>query len=124
MARILCVDDELPVVNLTCVILEGAGHTVTTATSAREAVEKIQNHAYDAVLTGWHLGDATGGAVVEAAKRRDSSTPVVVVTAYLLPAFNVAEPFADIYLEKPVDPEELIIIVNELLKNAGIGAYG
>jgi CheY-like chemotaxis protein len=42
--------------------------------------------------------------------------PVVVVTAFIVNAYQAPEPEADLYLEKPVDPEELITILNELLK--------
>jgi DNA-binding response OmpR family regulator len=42
--------------------------------------------------------------------------PVVVVSGYVAEAFQAAEPLADLYLEKPVNPEELVTIVNELLK--------
>jgi two-component system response regulator HydG len=115
MARILCVDDEPHVVTLKCAILEQAGHTVTASTSAHDAIDKLQNGAYDAVVTDWRLGDADGRAVVEAAKRH-SSMPVVVVSGYVAEAFQAAEPLADLYLEKPVNPEELVTIVNELLK--------
>jgi DNA-binding response OmpR family regulator len=31
-------------------------------------------------------------------------------------AFQAPEPLADLYLEKPINPEELVTIVNELLK--------
>src|SRR5216684_6833987 len=116
MAKILCIDDEIPVVTLKCAILEGAGHIVTAAISARDAIEKLQNNTYDAVVTDWLLGDANGRAVVQAAKN-NSTVPVVVVTAFVREAYEAAEPFADLYLEKPVNPEELIIIVNELLKH-------
>ena len=44
--------------------------------------------------------------------------PVVVVSGYVAEAFQAAEPLADLYLEKPVNPEELVTIVNELLKSA------
>jgi CheY-like chemotaxis protein len=115
MARILCVDDEPTVVNLKCRILEAAGHTVTAATSAHEAIEKLEASAYDAVVTDWRLGDDIGRAVVQAAKNH-STTPVVVVSGYVAEAFQAAEPLADLYLEKPVNPEELVTIVNELLK--------
>jgi DNA-binding response OmpR family regulator len=118
MARILCVDDEPHVVTLKCAILEQAGHTVTASTSARDAIDKLQNNIYDAVVTDWRLGDANGRAVVQAAKSH-SSVPVVVVSGYVAEAFQAAEPLADLYLEKPVNPEELVTIVNELLKNNG-----
>lgn len=117
MARILCVDDEPHVVTLKCAILEAAGHVVTPSTSAKEAIQKLQENAYDAVVTDWRLGDADGRAVVQAAKNH-SSTPVVVVSGYVAEAFQAAEPLADLYLEKPVNPEELVTIVNELLKTS------
>jgi DNA-binding response OmpR family regulator len=44
--------------------------------------------------------------------------PVVVVSGYVAEAFQAAEPLADLYLEKPVNPEELVTIVNELLKSS------
>ncbi len=115
MAKILCVDDEPHVVTLKCAILEQAGHTVTTSTSAHDAINKLQQNAFDAVVTDWRLGDSDGRVVVEAAKQH-SSMPVVVVSGYVAEAFQAAEPLADLYLEKPVNPEELVTIVNELLK--------
>ena len=117
MSRILCVDDEPNVVTLKCRILEAAGHIVTPATSAKDAIEKLEQNSYDAVVTDWRLGDANGRAVVQAAKTQ-SSLPVVVVSGYVAEAFQAAEPLADLYLEKPVNPEELVTIVNELLKTS------
>src|SRR5581483_3769649 len=117
MARILCVDDEPHVVTLKCAILEAAGHQVTPSGSARDAIDKLQHAAYDAVVTDWRLGDASGRAVVQAAKTH-ATTPVVVVSGYVAEALQAAEPLADLYLEKPVNPEELVTIVNELLKSS------
>jgi two-component system response regulator HydG len=115
MAKILCVDDEVSVVNLKRAILESAGHSVTASTSAHDAIQKLEDNAYDAVVTDWRLGDANGRAVVQAAKSH-TSMPVVVVSGYVAEAFQAAEPLADLYLEKPVNPEELVTIVNELLR--------
>ena len=116
MARVLCVDDEANVVSLKCAILEAAGHTVTASTSAQDAIEKLKSGSYEVVVTDWRLGDADGRAVVEAAKAH-SGTPVVVVSGYVTEAFQATEPLADLYLEKPVNPKELVTIVNELLKS-------
>jgi DNA-binding response OmpR family regulator len=115
MARILCIDDEPHVVQLKCAILEHAGHIVTPATSAHEAIELMNANEYDAVVTDWRLGDGNGRGVVQAAKA-NPMLPVVVVSGYVAEAYQSAEPLADLYLEKPVNPEELVTIVNELLK--------
>jgi DNA-binding response OmpR family regulator len=123
MANILCVDDEPHVVTLKCAILETAGHNVTACTSAKDAIEKLQQNSYDAVVTDWRLGDGNGRAVVQAAKEH-SSMPVVVVSGYVAEAFQAAEPLADLYLEKPVNPEELVTIVNELLRSGEKAASG
>jgi hypothetical protein len=49
-------------------------------------------------------------------------TPIIVVTSYLGHAYAAPEPTPDLCLEKPVDPEELIAIANELLKKGGGGS--
>jgi two-component system, NtrC family, response regulator GlrR len=117
MSKILCVDDEVQIVRLKCAILEAAGHKVTASTSAHDAIGKLESDTFDAVVTDWRLGDDSGRAVVQAAKSH-SSVPVVVVSGYVTEAFQAAEPLADLYLEKPVNPEELVTIVNELLKTS------
>jgi DNA-binding response OmpR family regulator len=117
MARILCIDDEPNVVKLKSDILERAGHDVTIALSAHEAIEKLESSEFDAVVTDWRLGDGNGRSIVQAAKSH-SSVPVVVVSGYVAEAFQAAEPLADLYLEKPVNPQELVTIVNELLKTS------
>ncbi len=121
MARILCVDDEANVARLKCSILEAAGHQATAATSAKDAVDKLANHPFDAVVTDWRLGDDDGHAVVRAAKA-NSTMPVVVVSGFVSEAFQAPEPVADLYLEKPIDPKELITVVNQLL-HSGDGSH-
>ena len=116
MARILCVDDEQHAAKLKCIILETAGHQATPATSAREAVELLESNPYDVVVTDWRLGDADGRDIVVAA-RKLTDTPVVVISGYVNEAFQAPDPLADFYLEKPVNPEELIRVVNELVKS-------
>jgi DNA-binding response OmpR family regulator len=115
MASILCVDDELHAARLKCIILETAGHNATPATSAPEAIALLGKNSYDLVVTDWRLGNASGRDILVAA-RALSSTPVVVISGYVNEAFQAADPLADYYLEKPVNPEELISIVADLVK--------
>ncbi|HVO78559.1 MAG TPA: response regulator [Candidatus Bathyarchaeia archaeon] len=110
-------DDEPHAARLKCIILETAGHSATPATSVREAVSLLEAAPYDLVVTDWRLGADTGRDVVLAA-RKLANTPVVVISGYVNEAFHAPDPLADYYLEKPVNPEELISIVNDLVNAA------
>lgn len=114
MSRILCVDDEPGAVALKRAIMERAGHDVTVCTSAPEAIALLLTESFDAVVTDWKLGEDSGREILVAAKS-EGHVPVVVVSGYCTEAFAAVEPQADIYLEKPVDPEELVAIVGTLL---------
>jgi two-component system response regulator HydG len=115
LARILCVDDDPIAVALKQAILEKAGHKVVACVSAEEAVRALEQQTFDAVVTDWRLGDGLGRAVVQSAKAH-ASLPVIVVSGYVCEAFQAAEPLADLYLEKPVNPEELVKVMDTLLR--------
>jgi len=115
LAKILCVDDDPGVVSLKRIILEQAGYEVTTCISAEDAIREMERVAFDGVVTDWRLGRDRGRAIVEAAKA-NIAVPVVVVSGYVAEAFQAAEPLADIYLEKPADPRELVQILHTLLQ--------
>lgn len=115
MAKILCVDDDPGIISFKRIILEQAGYEVTTCTSAEDAIREIERVVFDGVVTDWRLGSDRGRAIVEAAKAR-LTVPVVVVSGYVAEAFQAAEPLADIYLEKPADPRELVQILRTLLQ--------
>jgi two-component system response regulator GlrR len=114
VAKVLCVDDDPVVISLKRKILEQAGYDVTTCNSADEAIREMERVDFDAVVTDWRLGRERGRAIVEAAKA-NSSVPVVVVSGFVAEAFQSGEPMADIYLEKPADPRELLQILQTLL---------
>lgn len=114
MARILCVDDEPAAAQLKCSILQRAGHQVTAALGAEEAIAHLMATQFDAVVTDWRLGEESGRTIVEAAKQR-FHVPVVVVSGFVAEAFHAPEPAADLYLEKPVNPDELVMIIRTLL---------
>lgn len=115
MATILCVDDDPTTVSLKREILERAGHQVTACISAEQAIHELEARSFDAVVTDWRLGDGLGRSVVQSAKVH-ASVPVVVVSGFVSEAFQAAEPLADLYLEKPVNPHELVKVMEALLR--------
>jgi len=112
MAKILCMDSEPHVVTLNAAIMEIAGHTPVTALSTSEAVARLGQDSYDLVITEWLRGDAK--ALIVAAKSQ--GIPVIIITGRLAEARASADPPADLYFEKPINPEELVNVVNDLLK--------
>ena len=114
MAKILCVDDDAAATHLKRQILEGAGHSVTTCSGVDAAIAEMRESNFDAVVTDWRLGDESGRTIVEAAKV-EPSVPVVVVSGYVSEAFQAAKPTADLYLQKPVNPRELVQVIQALL---------
>ena len=76
---------------------------------------ELERETFDAVVTDWRLGDGVGRSVVQTAKAH-SSVPVIVVSGYVSEAFRAAEPLADLYLEKPVNPAELVKTIETLLR--------
>jgi DNA-binding response OmpR family regulator len=112
MAKILCMDSEPHVVVLKAAILEAAGHSVVTALATGEAVTRLGQDSYDLVITEWLRGDAK--ALIVAAKSQGIT--VIIITGRLAEARASADPPADLYFEKPINPEELVNAVNDLLK--------
>ena len=100
--------------------LRGAGYNVETATTGREAVERVRATAYDAITLDILLPDMTGWDVLRALRREgpDRLAPVIVVTMI---AERVAAEFpVHDYLTKPVDSQVLL----STLRRAGIAPNG
>lgn len=78
--RILLVeDDKLERMNLT-LVLGREGFDLDVAATAAEAYALLAHEHYELVLTDIGLPDGNGLAVLQAAKRADAGTKVVLVT--------------------------------------------
>ena len=87
--KILVIDDDASVAEILSIFLEEAGHDVTTVLSGAEAMQLIQEKAYDVILTDLVLPDVgtrekrDGGLkVLEFAKDVDASVEVIIITGH------------------------------------------
>jgi DNA-binding response OmpR family regulator len=122
MARVLVVEHEPHVASLHAAILEAAGHSPRISSTPEDAVIRLTDENFDALITAWRLGASTAAEVVAVAKAK--GVPVIVVSAYLDEAFQGSKPHADLYFEKPVKPEEMVAAVEDLLRKAYRSAAG
>lgn len=78
-ARVLLVDDATDATRLAIHHLAALGHSVTAATSVREALELLRSERFDLVLTDYELGDGTARDLIAQA----GSTPVAISSAQI-----------------------------------------
>lgn len=119
MAKILLVEDEVNVLDMTRMMLARAGHEVVGVQSGREALAVLEAEggsvSFDVVLTDYRLNDLTGLDVLHAARRRDRSVQVLLVTAYATTqtAVEAMRDGAFDYIEKPFKRADLLALIEK-----------
>src|ERR1043166_1410037 len=118
MPDILLVEDKESLRRVLRLTLEGAGHTVTEAADARAALNEIASGPHKLVLTDLRMPNGSGLDVLRAARAADGSIPVIVMTAFgsIDEAVQAMKDGAQEFLQKPVDSNHLLIIVERALE--------
>jgi two-component system NtrC family sensor kinase len=116
--RILVVDDEAEIRETLAEILSGAQHNVSTASSGREALERMAAEHYDVILTDVRMPDLDGRALYREIERRwpERAGHVVFVTGDTL-ASTLREFAAESgcpVIEKPFVPSDVRRVVAEM----------
>jgi two-component system, OmpR family, alkaline phosphatase synthesis response regulator PhoP len=117
MKTILVVDDERKIADLARDYLEHAGFAVRIAADGNAALASIRRDRPDLVVLDLGLPGLDGLDVTRAI-RRDSSLPVIMLTARddELDKLLGLELGADDYLTKPFSPRELVARVRAVLR--------
>lgn len=117
-AQILVVDDELSMREVLEYMLSREGYQVSCAGSGREAIAVIQKENFDLVLCDIRLGDLTGLDVLKAAKAKNQSTVVIMISAYASTenAVEAMNHGAFDYVPKPFDNAELKDTISRALE--------
>ncbi len=115
--HILVVDDEDGIRNSLCELIEIEGYRVTGVSSAREALQCIQDASVNLVITDLMMPEISGWQLLRAIKKKGIGIPVVVLTGYIPEQGKsiLTDQQADGYLTKPVDHRRLQGLLNSLL---------
>lgn len=124
-ARILIVEDDPSIREVTAIGLGAAGFAVATAVDGVEALERFRSDPFDLVLLDVMLPRLNGYEVCRQI-RRTSTIPVVMLTARgdTMDVVVGLEAGADDYVRKPFDLPELIARIRAALRRAGSAGDG
>ena len=115
--HVLLVDDHDATLETLAEVVRDMGHHTSSAGSVSQAMERVEDRAYDLVLTDLKLPDGTGLDVLRRVKQLHPETPVVMITGHasIDNAVEATRLGAYEYLTKPVDLKRLRIVIQNAL---------
>lgn len=123
--RLLLVEDEPGVRKATQLLLSTEGYDVTVASSRVEALELATRESFDVLVTDYHLGGSDTGLdlIGDVRVRTGKRLPAILVTGDTSSALRKLRHDPAVRLaSKPINAEELIGMVGELMATARFGA--
>jgi DNA-binding response OmpR family regulator len=120
MRTILCVEDELDILENNRKAIVDAGYTALTAASVAGAREILQNQTPDAVVLDIMLPDGNGLDLLHELREAGNKVPIIMLTAWGKPS-DIARGLnlgANDYLSKPFSYEVLLARVEAMFRNA------
>ena len=118
--RVLLVDDDRDTLQTLVALLVEANATVQVAASAAEALALLEWYTPDVLVSDLAMPDADGYSLIGEVRAREvetgKQTPAVALTAYVTVEDHVRASAAgfDIFVSKPVEPNELIMAIANL----------
>jgi len=119
MGRILAVDDELDMLALLKMIIEGySNHQVTITNNPLEAVELLSREQFDLLITDLKMPGMNGMELLELAKKQDEDILVLMITAFgsLESATEAMAKGAFDYISKPFRKEQILLAIDKAMR--------
>jgi len=118
-ARILIVDDDADALATLAQVLTLHGYSAVATTTDPRAVHGLHRaNDYDLILLDLHMPNMDGFAVMEDLREaeRDGYLPVLAITGEDGHRMRALKLGARDFLRKPVDPEELLLRVRNMIE--------
>ncbi len=121
--KILVVEDQDAMRESLVIAFRDEGYQVEGAASGEEAIQKVDNqNVYDLVVTDLKMKKVDGLEVLRAVKAANSSTEVVLITAYgtISTAVQAIREGAYDYVTKPFRHQEILKVAKKAIEKKGL----
>jgi two-component system, NtrC family, response regulator AtoC len=124
LGRILVVDDEVNARTALAELLRDEGYDVETAADAFKAIGKLEAFTPDVVVTDLKMPGMDGIELVKKIKQMEEPPAVIVMTAFgaVQSAVDAMRAGAADYLTKPINFEELLVVLGRVLEHQKLRA--
>jgi DNA-binding NtrC family response regulator len=112
---ILIVDDDVSILRVFSKIFQRKGYCVTVAERGEDAIEKLSLNRYDVALVDLVLPDMEGNQLFPVITNLSPKTVKIMLTGKT--GLRDSIEGADAFIEKPINPEKLLSIIDTKLKS-------
>jgi len=117
--RVLIVDDEKEFLEAMGERIAARGMDVAISMSAREALEKIENESFDAIIMDFQMPGMDGIEALKAIKAKNPELQIILLTGHasVKKGVEAMKEGALDYIEKPADMDEITQKIKEAHDN-------
>ena len=118
MANILLVEDDTTFATILEKFLKKKGFEVTVTYSVKSGIDALSRDTFQLILLDYRLGDGIGLDIVEALHMEGKTIPSIIMTSFndVRTAVKAIRQGVFDYITKPVNPDELLMVVQEALE--------
>jgi DNA-binding NtrC family response regulator len=116
--KALIIDDDKATLDLLKFQLEAEGFEAVTADCGAKGLNYVQDSEFDIILTDLNLPDINGIEMVRRLKESAAETEIIMVTGFgsMEKAIEATKAGAFYYVEKPVEFEELFVLIQKAVE--------
>lgn len=124
MQEILIIEDDLTFSKILEGFLSKHGYTSVKTHSAKDGIQVLHKKNVELVLLDYRLPDSTGLEVLQQIKSVRQNLPVIIMTSFsdVRTAVKAIKAGAFEYITKPINPDELIMLIREALRKDALFA--
>jgi DNA-binding NtrC family response regulator len=118
-SKIIAIDDDPVTCSIFSRILTTCGCSYEIIRSGSEAIKRVKGERYDLLITDLKMPKVDGLTILKESKMAYPDAPVVIITGYstVETAVEAMKLGAYDYIRKPIDPDELLLIIERAFEN-------